>query len=467
MKNLLSLLICVCITVGAYAQPPEKFNYQGVARQTNGAAISNQAIGMRISILDGSPTGTPVYVETHSTTTNQFGLYNVAIGGGTVVTGTIANVNWGTGSKYVKVEIDPAGGTSYADLGTAELLSVPYAIYSGTGVPGPAGPAGPTGPPGNANISGTSDYLIKFTGSNTGGNSSVIEKSLGIGIGTTSPGAKLHVSGSANNTVTLGSTTFDHNAAIIQTSSSSTSSISRGLVSYAANSSAENTGLFGFGNGSGSSTSVGVFGLGQSQSTSGTSVGVFANAAGGANNYGLFASYSGNGLAGYFNGAVSVNGALSKSSGTFKIDHPLDPANKYLYHSFVESPDMMNVYNGNITTDGNGVAEVTLPEYFEALNKDFRYQLTVIGTFAQAIIAEKVQGNKFVIKTSEPNVEVSWQVTGIRQDKYAEAHRVVPEVDKEEELKGYYLHPVEHGQPASKSISGQIAPQSAKAQINK
>jgi hypothetical protein len=86
-----------------------------------------------------------------------------------------------------------------------------------------------------------------------------------------------------------------------------------------------------------------------------------------------------------FNENVSIGGSLSKGSGSFRIDHPLDPANKYLYHSFVESPDMMNVYNGNVVTDKNGRATVALPDYFEALNRDFRYQLTVVGQFAQAI----------------------------------------------------------------------------------
>jgi hypothetical protein len=83
---------------------------------------------------------------------------------------------------------------------------------------------------------------------------------------------------------------------------------------------------------------------------------------------------------------LQVTGNLSKGGGSFKIDHPLDPANKYLYHSFVESPDMMNVYNGNIMTDRRGLAVVILPNYFEALNRDFRYQLTVIGQFAQALV---------------------------------------------------------------------------------
>ena len=136
---------------------------------------------------------------------------------------------------------------------------------------------------------------------------------------------------------------------------------------------------------------------------------------------------------------IFVNGNIAKLGGTFKIDHPLDPYNKYLYHSFVESPDMMNIYNGNIITDNNGEATIELPDYFEALNKDFRYQLTVIGSFAQAIVHQKVQNNQFIIKTSEPNIEVSWQVTGVRNDTYAKHHRVQPEVSKEGEAIGKLL----------------------------
>jgi hypothetical protein len=146
-------------------------------------------------------------------------------------------------------------------------------------------------------------------------------------------------------------------------------------------------------------------------------------------------------------------GTLSKHAGSFKIDHPLDPANKYLYHSFVESPDMMNVYNGNVTTDKRGYATVTLPDYFEALNRDFRYQLTVIGQFAQAIVATKIGNNRFVIRTNKPKVEVSWQVTGIRQDAYANAHRIPVEEDKPAGQQGHYLHPELFGQPETKSIA--------------
>lgn len=146
------------------------------------------------------------------------------------------------------------------------------------------------------------------------------------------------------------------------------------------------------------------------------------------------------------NGNLTCSGTLSKGGGTFKIDHPLAPKDKYLYHSFVESPDMMNIYNGNITTDANGNAIVEMPDYFETLNMDFRYQLTVIGTFSQAIVSEEISGNKFSIKTDQPNVKVSWLVTGIRNDPWANENRVIPEVEKETDKKGSYLHPTAYGE---------------------
>jgi len=166
---------------------------------------------------------------------------------------------------------------------------------------------------------------------------------------------------------------------------------------------------------------------------------------------------------GTFAGDLNVTGKVTKGSGSFKIDDPLDPAHKYLSHSFVESPDMMNVYNGNVTTDRRGLATVTLPGYFEALNRDFRYQLTVIGQFAQAIVAKEIDKNRFVIRTSKPGVKVSWQVTGIRQDAYANAHRIPTEEDKPTDEQGYYLHPELFGQPVSRSVSAARAPATATA----
>jgi hypothetical protein len=145
------------------------------------------------------------------------------------------------------------------------------------------------------------------------------------------------------------------------------------------------------------------------------------------------------------NGDVTIPGNLSKGGGSFKIDHPLDPENKYLYHSFVESPDMMNVYNGNVMLDENGEAIVELPSYFEALNRDFRYQLTCIGGWAPIFVAQKISNGRFRVSGGEPGMEVSWQVSGIRHDPYAEQHRIEVEVKKPVQERGTYLHPAAYG----------------------
>jgi hypothetical protein len=166
---------------------------------------------------------------------------------------------------------------------------------------------------------------------------------------------------------------------------------------------------------------------------------------------GILAGSAG-GWAAWFNGNVDVDGNLSKAGGSFKIDHPLDPSNKYLYHSFVESPDMKNIYDGNVTTNANGEAVVTLPKWFEALNRDFRYQLTVIGQFAQAMVASEISHHQFSIKTDKPNVKISWQVTGIRQDAWANAHRIPVEQEKPQVERGFYLHPELHGAPEEKGV---------------
>ena len=161
---------------------------------------------------------------------------------------------------------------------------------------------------------------------------------------------------------------------------------------------------------------------------------------------------TGGGFAGIFNGAVRVNGVLSKAGGGFRIDHPSDPANSYLNHCFVESPDMVDLYDGNVTTDDQGNAVVELPSYFEALNRDFRYQLTVIGQFAQAMVAEEIRDNRFSVRTDKPGVRLSWQVTGVRQDAWANDHRPQVEEAKPDEERGRYLAAEEHGQPVTAGL---------------
>jgi uncharacterized protein (TIGR02145 family) len=132
MKKLSILIMLVAFNICALSQVPEKMSYQAVIRNANNDLITNQVIGMRISILQGSATGTPVFVETHTPNTNANGLVTIEIGGGTPVSGTFATVDWSAGSYFVKTEIDPGGGTTYTIIGTSQLLSVPYSLYAKT-----------------------------------------------------------------------------------------------------------------------------------------------------------------------------------------------------------------------------------------------------------------------------------------------------------------------------------------------
>ncbi|MBI3950692.1 MAG: hypothetical protein HY314_09590 [Acidobacteria bacterium] len=167
---------------------------------------------------------------------------------------------------------------------------------------------------------------------------------------------------------------------------------------------------------------------------------------------GLFGT-SDSGKAGVFGGNVVVTGNITVAVKFFHIDHPLDPANKYLNHASVESPEMKNIYDGVVVLDNLGEAVVMLPDWFEALNKDFRYQLTAIGAPGPGLyIAEKMKHNRFKIAGGIPGMEVSWQVTGIRHDAYAQAHPVVVEEEKSIKERGTYLHPDLFGQLEEKGM---------------
>ena len=165
------------------------------------------------------------------------------------------------------------------------------------------------------------------------------------------------------------------------------------------------------------------------------------------------------GLAADFEGDVFVDGTLSANLKEFKIDHPLDPANKYLVHASVESSEMMNIYSGNVTTDELGLATVTLPDWFQAENTDFRYQLTVVDErFVQAVVSKRIDNNQFTIHTNATNVQVSWQITAVRQDAYAKAHPMVVEQLKGDKERGFYQHPELYGQPKDKQTQWGVHP---------
>lgn len=156
-KTFLLAVLWLALSFAVNAQAPQQFNYQGAARNLNGSPIGNKNIALRISILDGSSTGNSQYSEVRNVTTNAYGLYTVAIGGtgGSSTIGSIATVNWASGLKFVKVEIDPENGSNFSIAGVAQLLSVPYALYAANGPKGDAGPQGPIGLTGAAGMQGS------------------------------------------------------------------------------------------------------------------------------------------------------------------------------------------------------------------------------------------------------------------------------------------------------------------------
>src|ERR1700722_6357459 len=166
-------------------------------------------------------------------------------------------------------------------------------------------------------------------------------------------------------------------------------------------------------------------------------------------------------------GNLAVGGTLKKAGGSFQIDDPIDPSGKYLSHSFVESPDMMNIYNGNVVLDARGRAAIQMPEWFDALNRDFRYQLTAIGAPGPRLyIAQEIRDNCFQIAGGKPGMKVSWMVTGIRHDAWANAHRIPVEEEKPANEQGHYLHPELFGALPEKGIPsshGNAVPVSAPA----
>jgi len=284
-----------------------------------------------------------------------------------------------------------------------------------------------------------------------------------VGLGTLAPEAHLHVESSHKYAGLFESDSSSYATHVVHAEYTGTSADARAVYGKAAP--ADHYGFGGFFvggytgihaevNPTGSSSYYGVYGSATGGTASASNYGVYASAAGSGTNYGVygFAGGSGFNYAGYFDGllyATTVAGGVK----AFKIDHPLDPENRYLYHSSVESPDMMNVYNGNVVLDARGETWVTLPEYFEALNRDFRYQLTAIGAPGPDLyIAEKISGNRFQIAGGKPGMEVSWMVTGIRHDPVAQAGRIEAEKMKPAQERGKYLNPEAYGQPESMGV---------------
>jgi trimeric autotransporter adhesin len=382
---------------------------------------------------------------------------------------------------YFQLQSEPAGNNTASTSATMNFLYFNGGATSETGLyinsngtihfataqtfpvaAGPQGPAGPTGPKGATGATGATGpqgptgpaggLTLPFYGSASGGSGYVFN------ITNTDGESGGGISGTGS--VAFSSNGYSGGIGIRGTGGNSTSTAGTagglGVAGTGGNGTATQTFGGPGGNFQGGSTGSGGYGAGEGLVAYGGS----ANTAhyGG---YGIFAAAGSNGdYAAYLAGNVYVSGNLAKSGGSFKIDDPIDPENKYLYHSFVESPDMKNIYDGNVVTDGSGTATVTMPDYFEALNTDFRYQLTAIGQFSQAIVASKIANGSFTIRTDKPHVEVSWQVTGVRQDAWANAHRIPVEEEKLDNEKGHYLHPelFGHNEEAAIGTKGRIHP---------
>jgi hypothetical protein len=418
-----------------------------------GTALSTGQFSAGVSGFESAKTGQVFGVSgsSNSTTANSAGVAGVE----NATTGAVSGV-----SGYTTSTTDDASGVNGFEGGATGVV---HGVGGGTNSSTNFA-AGVSGFEGSATgqvfgVAGSTNSTTNFAAGVSGYEGATTGQVSGVvgGTASTTTGAS-GVTGNANATTGQVYGVSGYSASTAGVGVLGTAYASSGNTAGVIGSTVSPNGIGAFGNSTSTSGGTGI--QGNTESTSGGAAGIFVAHGGG----GLILSgLSGSGYKGVFSvdaagngfygGNLNVTGKLTKGSGSFKIDHPLDPANRYLSHSFVESPDMMNVYNGNITTDRHGLAKVTLPDYFEALNGDFRYQLTVIGQFAQAIVARKIASNRFVIRTSKPNVEVSWQVTGIRHDAYANSYRIPVEEEKSITEQGYYLHPEVYGQPKSKSIS--------------
>jgi hypothetical protein len=774
-RILLLLFVLLAGTSLVQAQAPLSFNYQGVARSTVGTVLSNRTIGLRMSIRDLSTNGTVLYSETHSINTDQYGVFALQVGRGTVVSGTFAGIPWAVGIKFLQVEMDPNGGTNFIQMGTSQLVSVPFALLA-AGAP-PVGSAGgdlqgstypnpviaplavttgkladgavtaqkitfplvraqadagalvdisntgtgfaglfqvnnaastadglrattngtgaswairgissgtngaglfqqtnptntsnnlqsnqaglgraglfnstnaantanavdinvagtgfalraassnaapralltvgalqltgigeaagrvlisdaagnatwqPVGASGSVTGSGTLSFIPKWTPSGTQlGNSLLFDDGISVGLGTTAPTHRLNVSHSGSTgigvTSTAGFSVVDINAqsgdaalrfqragvnqwnvrnrpgddyfeifelggggsrVVIQdatgnvgigettapaykldvlhagsTGIRSRSSASFSVVDIDAKSGdaalrfqkdgvnqwnvrnrpgddyfeifelggggsrvviQDATGNVGIGETTAPAYKLDVLHAGstgiRSRSSASFSVVDIDAQSGdaalrfqkagvnqwntrnnpGTDDYQIFELGGGGERLRIDNttGKVWVNGDFTViGAKAFTMDHPLDPTNKTLMHAAAESNEVINFYSGNVTTDASGKATVSLPDYFEAINKDFRYQLTVVGTFAQAIISKEVSNNKFEIATNQPNVKVSWEVKGVRNDAHMRKFPFVAVEEKTAIQKGKYIDPAAHNQPESKRVS--------------
>jgi hypothetical protein len=234
-----------------------------------------------------------------------------------------------------------------------------------------------------------------------------------------------------------------------------------GVVGFASASSGATIGVEGQ---SSSPSGRGVFGW--ATATSGAACGVWGKTLSSASNaYGVRGEEpsGGAGHAVYAVGTLAATGAKS-----FQIDHPLSPETHYLNHYCAEGPEPYNFYRGTVVLDAKGEAWVQLPDYFGAINRDPSYHLTPVGApMPNLHVAVKVQNNRFKIAGGAPGKEVSWRVEAVRNDSWVQRYGYQTVQEKENEIKGKYLHPELHGQPKEKGIHYRPEPERTRNETSK
>lgn len=516
MKNLANLSICSLafawlLISQVFAQSPEAFKYQAMIRDINQNPIASQKVSIRISIREFFPVGNISYQEVHDPITSSSGLVSLNIGEGTVVSGEFEDINWGIFDHFLQVEVDETGGSNYQVVGVSQLLSVPYALYAkeaenvddadsdpgneiqtlaidgnelsishGGTVSLPTLSAGEGISVENGVINNIKpslwqqdSNLIFIDSSSVGigindatdfpsdaslfvnGNLRVAEDSSLLGVGRIKGSSGISFSSNPNREGDIviqnsGRVTFAEEVGINQTFSS----IDFNIRNQSGNSTVfqveniDGRDLFEIGR-------SGNVGINRINNNVTLQVRNRDNAGGQENN--IIANFErangDNVLQIQDDRDVVITGDFSVTgSKNFVLDHPLDPANKTLSHNAVESPALVTFYDGTVRLDAKGQAVVQLPDYFEALNTDFHYQLTCIGGFAQVYIGREITNNQFTIAGGQAGMKISWQVSARRHDPWARDNPYQAEEEKGPEDKGKYFYPEGYGKAHSFEI---------------